>query len=45
VVLDNGHVVDPRVDGGVAQYREFTQMVAYHWTGEQPVWVALSSKP
>jgi hypothetical protein len=45
VVLDNGHVVDAKVDGGVAQYGEFTQMVAYHWTGEQPAGVALSSKP
>ncbi|MGH8443369.1 MAG: hypothetical protein ACRETF_10770 [Nevskiaceae bacterium] len=45
VVLDNGHVVDAKVDGGVAPYGDFTQMVAYHWTGETPAWVALSSKP
>jgi hypothetical protein len=45
VVLDNGHVVDARVDGGVASYGEFTQMVAHHWTGEQPAWVALATRP
>lgn len=45
VVLDNGHVVDAKIDGGVAAYGEFTQMVAYHWTGEQPAWVALATKP
>lgn len=44
VVLDNGHVVDAHIAGGVAPYAEFTQMVAYHWTGEQPSWVALASR-
>ena len=45
VVLDNGHVVDTRIDRGVAPYVEFTQMVAHHWTGEQPTSVVLSSRP
>ena len=45
VVLDNGHVVDAQVDGGVAPYADFTRMVAHHWTGEAPESVALSSRP
>jgi hypothetical protein len=45
VVLDNGHVVNAEIDGGVARYSDFTQMVAHHWTGEQPASVMLSSRP
>jgi hypothetical protein len=44
VVLDNGHVLDPGVTGGVAAYTEFAQLVDYNWTGEQPNWVALASR-
>jgi len=43
VVLDNGHVLDPGVTGGVAPYAEFAGLVDHHWTGEQPHWVALAS--
>jgi len=43
VVLDNGHVLDPGLTGGVAAYAEFAQLVDHHWTGEQPSWVALAS--
>ena len=45
VVLDNGHVVNAETDGGVARYADFTQQVAYHWTGDQPSHVVLSSRP
>jgi hypothetical protein len=45
VVLDNGHVVNATTEAGVARYADFTQMVAYHWTGEQPTSVMLSSRP
>jgi hypothetical protein len=45
VVLDNGHVVNAHTESGVARYSEFTRMVAYHWTGDQPSSVVLSSRP
>lgn len=44
VVLDNGHVLDPGVTGGVGSLQEFAQLVDHHWTGEQPSWVALASR-
>lgn len=44
VVLDNGHVLDPGSTGGVGTVQEFSQLVAYHWTGDQPAWVALASR-
>lgn len=44
VVLDNGHVLDPGVTGGVAPLMEFAQLVDHHWTGDQPDWVALASR-
>ncbi|MGH8481779.1 MAG: hypothetical protein ACRES8_04895, partial [Nevskiaceae bacterium] len=43
VVLDNGHVLEPALTGGVASYQEFAQLVDHHWTGEQPSWVAFAS--
>jgi hypothetical protein len=44
VVLDNGHVLNPRTTGGVAPYTQFAQLVDHQWTGEQPSWVALASR-
>ena len=44
VVLDNGHVLDPGSTGGVGTVQEFSQLVAYHWTGDQPAWAALASR-
>jgi hypothetical protein len=43
VVLDNGHVLDPGLTGGVASYTQFASLVDHHWTGEQPAWVAFAS--
>lgn len=37
VVLDNGHVLDPGLTGGVAPLAEFAQLVDRHWTGDTPV--------
>lgn len=45
VVLDNGHVLEPGLTGGVAPLAEFAQLVDHHWTGEIPAWVALASRP
>ena len=44
VVLDNGHVLEPALTGGVAPYTEFAQLVDHNWTGETPAWVALASR-
>lgn len=44
VVLDNGHVLDPGLTGGVAPLAEFARLVDRHWTGEQPG-IALASRP
>lgn len=43
VVLDNGHVLDPGTTGGVAPYGDFIELVDNHWTGVQPVGIALAS--
>jgi len=44
VVLDNGHVLEPTLTGGVAPYAEFAKLVDHNWTGETPAWVALASR-
>jgi len=44
VVLDNGHVLQPALTGGVAPYQEFAKLVDRNWTGETPAWVALASQ-
>jgi hypothetical protein len=44
VVVDNGHVLEPRTTGGVAEFAEFTALVERHWVGEPPAWVAAPSR-
>lgn len=41
-VVDNGHVLNADVTGGVGQYREFRREVDFAWTGATPVEVLLA---